>query len=304
MSRLPLGSGRGSCCCASGGLLSAQTTFPDARSIMTTVEMLRKLTTMWPSAVSATVLPWVHSARRSCKREGIGGGIEMLPAPPLPDHVALRRHLDEIVGVDLAVGLRAGQPAADLAGDVRGQGSQAQEEHVPVAEPARVVMVVGVAQLPENAAVPVDLEHRAALEARPRLEAAQVVHDLAAVEEVAVVEQIAVEAGPEGRPPRVGDLAVHVDQEDGAVAEHRREERVARLRARRVVSDEARPGTPDLLLVHQRHGALLEVHAHAAADHPRLADRDDTLARPADRVGLVEEIVDGQVRLEPLAEAS
>jgi len=39
-------------------------------------------------------------------------------------------------------------------------------------------MVVGVAELPENAAVPVDLEHRAALEARPRLEAAQVVHDL------------------------------------------------------------------------------------------------------------------------------
>ena len=32
--------------------------------------------------------------------------------------------------------------------------------------------------------------------------------------------------------------------------------------------------------------------------------RDDTLVRPAGRVGLVEEIVDSQVRLEPLAEAS
>src|SRR6266850_1422207 len=241
MRRLPLGSGRGSCCCASGGLLSAQTTFPDARSIMTTVEMLRKLTTMWPSAVSATVLPWVHSARRSCSVTG---------------------------------------------------------------EAARVVMVVGVAELPENAAVPVDLEHRAALEARPRLEAAQIVHDLAAVEEVAVVEQIAVEAGPIRRPPRVGGLALHDDEKDRTVAEHRCEERVARLRARRVVSDEACAGPPDLLLVHRRHESLLEVQAHAAADHPRLADRDDTLAGPADRVGLVEEIVDGQVRLEPLAEAS
>src|SRR5262245_6049988 len=38
MSKLPLGSGRGSCCCASGGLLSAQTTFPDGRSIMTRSE--------------------------------------------------------------------------------------------------------------------------------------------------------------------------------------------------------------------------------------------------------------------------
>src|SRR5262245_15229142 len=181
----------------------------------------------------------------------------MLPAPPLPHHIALRRHLDEVVGVDLAVGLGPGEPAADQGGDVRGQGSQAEEEHVAVAEPARIVMVVGVPQLPEDAAMPVELEHRAALEARPRLEAAQIVHDLAAVEEVAVIEQIAVEAGPEWRPPRVGDLALHVDQENGAVAEHRREERVARLRARRVVRDEARPGTPDLLLVHERHDSVL-----------------------------------------------
>src|SRR5262249_22958229 len=159
--------------------------------------------------------------------------------------------------------------------------------------PARVVMMVGMADLPENTAVPVDLEHGAALEARPRLEAPQIVHDLAAVEEVTVVEQITVEAGSERQPPRVGDLAVHVDQEDGAVAEHRGEERVARLRARRIVSDEARPGTSDLLLVPQRHGALLEVHPHAAADDPRLADRDDAVARAADRVGLVEQIVDG-----------
>src|SRR5262249_40346911 len=115
----------------------------------------------------------------------------------------------------------------------------------------------GMPQLPEDAAVPVELEHRAALEAGPRLEAAEIVHDLAAVEEVAVVEQIAVEAGPERRPPRVGDPALHVDQEDAAVAEHRREERVARLRARRVVSDEARPRTPDLLLVHERHASVL-----------------------------------------------
>jgi hypothetical protein len=39
-------------------------------------------------------------------------------------------------------------------------------------------------------------------------------------------------------------------------------------------------------------------------DDPQLADREDTLARPVGRVGLVEEIVDEQERLEPVAEAS
>jgi hypothetical protein len=68
--------------------------------------------------------------------------------------------------------------------------------------------------------------------------------------------------------------------------------------------DDARPGTPDLLLVHQRHWSSPRVHAHAAMDDPQLADREDTLARPVGRVGLVEEIVDEQERLEPVAEAS
>src|SRR4029434_7508079 len=112
-----------------------------------------------------------------------------------------------------AVGLGAGEPAAHLGRDVHGQGSQAQKERVSVAEPARVVMMVGMAELPENPAAPVDLEHRAALEARPRLEAPQVVHDLAAVEEVAVVEQVAVEAGSARRAPRAGAPSAPDDPE-------------------------------------------------------------------------------------------
>ena len=125
-----------------------------------------------------------------------------------------------------------------------------------VAEPARVVVVVGVPDFPQGPPAPVDLEHRAALEAWPRLEAREVLHDLAGIEEVAVVEQLAVEAGPVGQAPRVGGLAVHVHQKDGAVAEHRREEREARLGPRGIVSDEAGPRSPDLLLVHCSHGTL------------------------------------------------
>src|SRR5215467_3594447 len=61
--RLPLDSGRGSCCWASGGLPSDRVIVPVRRSTMATVEMLRKLTTKLPSTSSATVLACVHSTR-------------------------------------------------------------------------------------------------------------------------------------------------------------------------------------------------------------------------------------------------
>src|SRR3989442_3063811 len=114
-------------------------------------------------------------------------------------------------------------------------------------------MVVWVLDLPNDLAVPVDLEPRARLETRPRLEALQVLHDLAGIEEVAVVEEVAVETGTVGKAPRVDDVTDHVYQVDGAVAEHRREERVARLRARGVVGDQADAGPTYALLVDGRH---------------------------------------------------
>ena len=112
-------------------------------------------------------------------------------------------------------------------------------------------MVVRVPDLPEHASVPIDLEHRAALEAPPRLEPLEIVHDLAAVEQVPVREQMAVEPRAIGQAPGVRDLPVHVHQIDGTVAVHRREQRVARLRARGVMDDEPGPGPPYFLLVYR-----------------------------------------------------
>src|SRR2546428_7873638 len=129
-------------------------------------------------------------------------------------------------------------------------------------------MVVWVLDLPNDLAVPVDLERRARLETRPRLGALQVLHDLAGIGEGAVVEEVAVETGTVGKAPRVDAVTGHVYQVDGAVAEHRREERVARLRARGVVGDQADAGPTYALLVDGRHrqrycsAAALDVKEH------------------------------------------
>jgi len=106
---------------------------------------------------------------------------------------------------------------------------------------------------PQDLAVPVDFEDRAALEARPRLEAVEILHDLAAVEEMAVRQQIAVESRSVGQAPGVRDLPVHVQEVHGAVAVHRREQGVARLGPNRIVGDEPCPAPSDLLLIHHAH---------------------------------------------------
>ena len=117
--------------------------------------------------------------------------------------------------------------------------------------------MVRVRDLPRDLAVPVDLERRARLEARPSLEAVEVGHDLAAVEHMTVVEQVAVEAGSVRHVPGVDDLASHVDQVNGAVPEHRREQRVTVERAARIVSGEPGARPADALLIDGRHQRAL-----------------------------------------------
>ena len=104
--------------------------------------------------------------------------------------------------------------------------------------------MIRVTHLPDDPAAPIHFEDGAAFEAGPRLEPPEVLHDFAAIEEVTIVEQITVQPGPVRHVPRVGDLAFHVDEVHGAVTEHRREQRVARLGSRRIVSDEPRPSAP------------------------------------------------------------
>jgi hypothetical protein len=137
--------------------------------------------------------------------------------------------------------------------EMGGKRAEAKQDHVAVPELARVVMVIGMADLPEDVAVPVDLEGGAALEATPGLEALQVPHDLAGVEEVAVVEQVPVGARTVGGSPGVDDLAKHVHEVDGAVAEHRAAQRVALEGMGGIVSDEPSAGPAHPLLVDRRH---------------------------------------------------
>src|SRR5215472_16302664 len=136
--------------------------------------------------------------------------------------------------------------------------------------------MVGVLDLPEDLSVPVHLERSARLEAWPGLEALEVLHDLAGVEEMAVVEQVTVGPWAIRQPPRVHGRAVHVDEVDGPVAEHRGEQRIALERARRVVGNEARSRAPYTLLV----------DAHCA-DYRRarcLVNRDTVASQRAGRL--------------------
>ena len=218
------------------------------------------------------------------RRDGVGLGIEMFPAPPLPHGLAPGRRFQEIVGVDHAVDLGTGQAAPHASRHLGGQRAQAQEQHVAVAEPPGVVMVIRVLQLPDDAPAPIHFQYGAALEAGPRLEPSEVLGDLPAVEEMTVVEQVPVEAGPVGQPPRVGEGAVHVQQVHGAVTQHRREERVARLGARGIVGDEPGPRTPDLLLIdrHAARGAQKPRRRPARASSGAPIETTPSLVRPVE----------------------
>src|SRR5262249_37899806 len=168
------------------------------------------------------------------ERDDLRREVEMLPAPPLPDDLAARRDLDQVVRVDRGPDLGPRKSALHAGVELRWKRAQAEQDDVAVPKFASVVVMVRMLDLPDGLAVPVDLEGGARLEARPRFEAPEVLHHLAGVEEMAGVEEIAVEARAIRQTPRVDHVAVHVDQVHGAVAEHRREERVAGEGASRI----------------------------------------------------------------------
>src|SRR5260370_23924904 len=60
---------------------------------------------------------------------------------------------------------------------------------------------------------------------------------------------MAVQPGPVGQMPAVRDLALHVDQVGCSLAIHRREQRIAGLRQRRVMGNQPGAAAADLLLV-------------------------------------------------------
>src|SRR6266700_5352128 len=114
ISRLPLSSGRGSCCWASGGLPSCHTIFPVARATIRTVEMLQAHHDVAAGCFGNGV---AVRPLRAAVLEGhrVGRRVEMLPASPFPHEPAADGHLHEVVGVYRSVRLGAGQPTLNPA---------------------------------------------------------------------------------------------------------------------------------------------------------------------------------------------
>jgi hypothetical protein len=195
------------------------------------------------------------------RRDDLPLGIEVLPRSPLPHDLPARGHLHQVVAVDAGGRLGAGETTSDPRAQGVGDGTETQQQDVPVAQPARVVMMVAMPDLPEHATRPVDLKRGASLESSPRLEPLEVLHHLARVEQAAVVEQVPVEAGTVRQTPRVHDLAVHVDEVDGTVSEHGRVKRVTLERAIGVVGDEPDTRAPDSLLVDVDHRLGRIIHS-------------------------------------------
>src|SRR5262249_57558013 len=131
----------------------------------------------------------------------MGVGIEMLPASPLPDDLAAGGHLQQVVTVDRAVGFGARETALNAADNVPWQRAETQQDDVAIAQPAGVVVVVRVTQLPDDSPAPIHFQHGAALEAAPRLEPLGILHDFAAIEESPIVHPLTLDPRPVGPVP-------------------------------------------------------------------------------------------------------
>src|SRR5215472_8038126 len=91
-------------------------------------------------------------------RDAIRLRIEVLPSTPFPNALPIGRHLDEIVPVHLSVMFRARHSPFNLRNEIMRQPSQANQKHVTVAQPYAIVMMIGLANFPKNAPVPVTFE--------------------------------------------------------------------------------------------------------------------------------------------------
>ena len=169
--------------------------------------------------------------------------IQMLPHPPLPDFFATGRHLEQVIGVDCALGFRDGDAAIDLLDDVIGQRRRAHQQRVAVPQQPAIVMVIGLSDFPQNVTVPVDFQRDATLEGLLAQEG--LVRNFAVVEQRAFIGQVPVQTWWVRHVPRVDDGAFHVDQHHEAATGDRREQRVARRDARWVVAAEPRPPALD-----------------------------------------------------------
>ena len=177
----------------------------------------------------------------------------MLPGSPLPNHTTIRGHLDEIVRVHRAVVLGARPAALDPRNQMLRQLRQANQQHIAVAQPDAVVVMVGLAHLPKNFSVPIRFEHNAALPGLPADKAFRVLDRFAVVKKRAVICEIAGVAGRIGHLPTMDEVAVDIDQINLAAAALRREQSIARKHSLVIASAQPDAGTLGFDLFNRRH---------------------------------------------------
>ena len=93
----------------------------------------------------------------------VRGRVEVLPVPPLPDHITAQGDLLQVVAIDSPGPLGAGETTLDASRYVIGKGSAAEQENVAIRKSHSIVMVVWVPNLPKDVAVPVRFERNSCL---------------------------------------------------------------------------------------------------------------------------------------------
>src|SRR5262249_4808016 len=154
-------------------------------------------------------------------RDHVVHWIQMLPASPLPNDLAISRHLDKIRAIHLAIVVLRTEPAAsDPGNDVIRKRLLTDEQDVSVPKPNAVVVMVGMVHLPQNPPVPIHFQRGATL--IRRLADVARVWNLTIVEERPALGEISGLTGRVRHSPGVNDVALHIDEVNGPVGRRQR----------------------------------------------------------------------------------
>src|SRR5215475_13760041 len=193
-------------------------------------------------------------ARRLHLGDAIRDGIKMFPGAPFPNRVSRRSDLSQIIGVHLVgFGDRSGSilarlhvpfrhPSFDAPRDFFGYLAHAMQQHVPVAQQDAVVVMVGMAHLPQYLPIPVRFQDHAAFEWKTTEKA--LLRSASVEKQGPALVDVAGQAGRIWHVPGVDDLALKVDEIHGpAFHEMRGKKREPRERALRLPRTQANAST-------------------------------------------------------------
>ena len=83
--------------------------------------------------------------------------IQMLPGMPLPEKFSSRRYFNDSIAPDTVIC----DLALYLTCDIPGRFFDGQQDTIPIARPACIVMVVGIFVFPQNIAIPIRFQYNA-----------------------------------------------------------------------------------------------------------------------------------------------